>query len=65
MFHRATDASKAAVVFLVERLRACGFQLLDGQVPNPHLERLGAVPIPRRDYLLRLKAAIAIDARLA
>jgi len=59
MFHRATDASKAAVGFLIERLRAGGFTLCDAQVPTPHLERLGAICIPRADYLARLRRAIA------
>ena len=48
MFHRRTDASKAAVGHLVERLRAGGFSLLDAQVPTPHLARLGAVCDPAR-----------------
>jgi leucyl/phenylalanyl-tRNA--protein transferase len=65
MFHRRTDASKAAVAFLVERLRAGGFRLLDGQVPTPHLRNLGAIDIPRAEYLTRLRAALAIDARLS
>jgi leucyl/phenylalanyl-tRNA--protein transferase len=58
MFHRRTDASKAAVAWLVEQLRSCGFLLLDAQAPNPHLERLGAIPIPRREYLQRLAIAV-------
>jgi leucyl/phenylalanyl-tRNA--protein transferase len=58
MFHRATDASKAAVGFLIERLRAGGFTLCDAQVPTPHLAHLGAVSIPRADYLTRLKRAL-------
>jgi leucyl/phenylalanyl-tRNA--protein transferase len=61
MFHRRTDASKAAVAYLVERLRAGGFTLLDAQVQTPHLERLGAVTIPRAEYLRRLRAALARD----
>ncbi len=60
MFHRRTDASKAAVSYLVEHLRARGFVLLDAQVPNPHLERIGAVQISREDYLGRLKAAVGL-----
>jgi leucyl/phenylalanyl-tRNA---protein transferase len=64
MFNRRTDASKAAVMHLVERLRACGFVLCDGQVPTPHLQRLGAIDIPRKDYLQRLEAALKVDARL-
>jgi leucyl/phenylalanyl-tRNA---protein transferase len=62
MFHRRTDASKAAVAHLVDHLRARGFTLLDAQVPNPHLASIGAVEIPRRLYLERLRAALAIPA---
>jgi leucyl/phenylalanyl-tRNA--protein transferase len=62
MFHRRTDASKAAVAHLVERLRAGGFTLLDAQVPTPHLARLGAVSIPRADYLARLRRALTVTA---
>jgi leucyl/phenylalanyl-tRNA--protein transferase len=62
MFHRRTDASKAAVNYLVDHLRARGFRLLDAQVPNPHLVSLGAVEIPRRDYLERLRTALALPA---
>ena len=65
MFHRVTDASKAAVGHLVERLRAGGYVLFDAQVQNPHLARLGSLEIPRRDYLARLRAALEVTARLA
>jgi len=58
MFHRRTDASKAAVGFLIEHLNARGFELLDAQVPNPHLLRLGAVEISRPEYLERLEKAL-------
>lgn len=64
MFHRATDASKAAVGFLIERLRAGGFMLCDAQVPTPHLSHLGAINIPRDDYLARLRRALATSAEL-
>ncbi len=64
MFHRRTDASKAAVGHLVARLRAGGFSLLDAQVPTPHLGRLGAVAIPRADYLARLRRALRQRATL-
>jgi leucyl/phenylalanyl-tRNA--protein transferase len=63
MFRRRTDASKAAVAFLAEHLRARGFHLLDAQVPTPHLLSLGASTIPRADYLRRLKQALARPAR--
>jgi leucyl/phenylalanyl-tRNA--protein transferase len=62
MFRRRTDASKAAVAHLVERLRAGGYTLLDAQVPTPHLARLGAVEIPRADYLARLRRALETTA---
>jgi leucyl/phenylalanyl-tRNA---protein transferase len=65
MFHRRTDASKAAVGHLVERLRAGGFALLDAQVPTPHLARLGAIAIPRAEYLARLRKALALPATLS
>jgi leucyl/phenylalanyl-tRNA--protein transferase len=63
MFHRRTDASKAAVAYLVEHLRGRGFTLLDAQVPTPHLARLGAVEIPRSEYLRRLQQALALPVR--
>jgi leucyl/phenylalanyl-tRNA--protein transferase len=63
MFHRRTDASKAAVAHLVEHLRARGYLLLDAQVPNPHLLSIGAIEIPRREYLRRLKEALAKPAQ--
>jgi len=62
MFRTRTDASKAAVGFLVEHLRARGFALLDAQVPTPHLESMGAIKIPRADYLRRLR--VALDRRV-
>ncbi len=58
MFHTQTDASKAALAYLVERLRVGGFTLLDAQVPNPHLMRMGATLMPRTDYLRALAAAL-------
>ena len=58
MFHRARDASKVALVSLVERLRAGGgTRLLDVQWCTPHLASLGAVAIPRSRYLELLSAA--------
>lgn len=59
MFHRKTDASKVAVAYLVEHLRARSFLLLDAQMPTPHLRRLGAVDVPRNEYLRRLAVALA------
>lgn len=57
MFSRKTDASKVALVHLVERLRARGFELLDTQFTTPHLEHFGTIEIPRSKYLRFLHAA--------
>jgi leucyl/phenylalanyl-tRNA--protein transferase len=59
MFTRIRDGSKVALVHLVQRLRERGFQLFDVQFLNDHTARLGAVEIPRREYLARLRAALA------
>jgi leucyl/phenylalanyl-tRNA--protein transferase len=61
MFTRVRDASKVALVHLMERLRQRGFQLFDVQFLNDHTARLGAIEIPRREYLRRLRKAIACD----
>jgi leucyl/phenylalanyl-tRNA---protein transferase len=62
MFSRATDASKVALVHLVERLRAGGYTLLDTQFTTPHLERFGVMEIPRQQYKTRLQEALQVDA---
>ena len=58
MFHRATDASKVALVALVERLRQNGFVLLDTQWQTPHLRQFGTREIPRLEYLRILERAV-------
>ena len=58
MVSRATDASKVALAWLVARLRAGGFELLDCQFQTPHLATLGAVEIGRADYVALLSAAL-------
>jgi leucyl/phenylalanyl-tRNA--protein transferase len=60
MFHRATDASKAALMGLVEILRMDGDRrrLLDVQWATPHLASVGAVEIPAAEYRGRLNAAL-------
>jgi len=64
MFHRQTDASKAALVALVDVLRDDGTggagRVLDVQWLTPHLASLGAVEIARSNYLRRLEAALAL-----
>jgi leucyl/phenylalanyl-tRNA---protein transferase len=59
MFSRETDASKVALVALVERLRERGYTLLDTQFITSHLARFGAVEISRRVYERRLAAALS------
>jgi leucyl/phenylalanyl-tRNA--protein transferase len=63
MFSTATDASKAALVHLVARLRLGGFVLLDTQFITAHLTRFGAVEIPRADYHNLLAQAVDVPAR--
>lgn len=62
MFSRARDASKVALVHLVERLRRNGFHLLDVQFMTDHLRRFGAVEIPRAVYKARLARALQAPA---
>jgi leucyl/phenylalanyl-tRNA--protein transferase len=60
MFHRVTDASKVALVALVEHMRARQFTLLDVQWVTEHLRQFGAVEVARRDYLRMLEEAVAL-----
>jgi leucyl/phenylalanyl-tRNA--protein transferase len=67
MFHRpdiGRDASKVALVALVDLLRESGgdARLLDVQWTTPHLESLGVVEVPRRQYLRLLAGALALEA---
>jgi len=58
MFSRATDASKVALAWLVARLRAGNFTLLDCQFMTEHLASLGAITVPRETYVALLSAAL-------
>ncbi len=64
MFHHETDASKAALVALVEGMRDeyVDHRLLDVQWATPHLASLGVVEIPRARYLSRLRRALPLPA---
>jgi leucyl/phenylalanyl-tRNA--protein transferase len=62
MFSRARDASKVALVALVERLRAGGYLLLDTQFVTDHLRRFGAVEIARDSYQRQLRRALETPA---
>jgi leucyl/phenylalanyl-tRNA--protein transferase len=59
MFHRVSNASKVALVHLVGHLRQRGFGLFDIQMLTPVTRQMGAVEIPREDYLRRLADAVA------
>ncbi|MEY2440400.1 MAG: leucyl/phenylalanyl-tRNA---protein transferase [Verrucomicrobiota bacterium] len=60
MFHRKTDASKMALLGLVEHLRARKFTLLDTQWSTPHLTQFGVIEIPRPHYLELLRGAVEL-----
>jgi leucyl/phenylalanyl-tRNA--protein transferase len=62
MFSRQRDASKVALVHLVERLKHGGFVLLDTQFITTHLARFGAIEIPRERYLRKLHEALNREA---
>lgn len=62
MFSKATDASKLALAYLIDRLRNTGFALFDTQFLTPHLASLGAVEIPRKLFHQQLAAALPIKA---
>jgi leucyl/phenylalanyl-tRNA--protein transferase len=61
MFSRMRDASKVCLVHLVKRLKERGYVLLDCQIHNDHLARLGAVEIPESEYLKHLERALQLD----
>ena len=63
MFSRKTDASKIALVALVENLRSRGFQLLDTQWMTPHLRQFGGYELTRRQYHAALSRALGSAAR--
>ena len=63
MFSRVSDASKVALVSLVRQLKAWSFTLFDCQQSSPHVTRLGAEEIPRRDFLRHLTAAFTLPDR--
>ena len=63
MFHVETDASKVALVALIERMRTRGYRLLDVQFTTQHLERFGAREISWASYMARLQRALTVDVR--
>lgn len=63
MFHTVTDASKLALIYLVERLKERGFILLDCQFMTEHLRIFGASEITQMEYLSRLQQALRLNVR--
>ena len=61
MFHRVTDASKVALVALVDRLRHRGYRLLDTQWVTDHLMQFGATEVPRARYLKLLEESLRLS----
>lgn len=59
MFARITDASKIALAYLVHFLRENGVEMIDCQQETSHLASLGAIPIPRKEFISRLQTAIS------
>ena len=59
MFSRVPNASKVALVHLVARLNNGGYRLLDAQFTTEHLERFGAVEVPKETYRRHLEEALA------
>ena len=58
MFSKESNASKFALISLAQRLMPLGFTMIDCQLHNAHLESLGAVEIPRRQFLEELSAGL-------
>ena len=58
MFHRRNNAGDVALMFLMSHLRRRGYVLFDTQFVTEHTSRLGAIEIPRKQYLERLRHAI-------
>lgn len=65
MFHRVTDASKIALVALVEHLLARKFALLDTQWLTPHLRQFGGIEISRNHYLRLLTRAVELPRKFS
>jgi leucyl/phenylalanyl-tRNA---protein transferase len=63
MFTIVDDASKVALVSLVRQLEAGRFHIIDCQQSSPHVMRIGAEEIPRREFLGHLTVALAMTER--
>lgn len=63
MFYTAPNASKVALIALVEKLKGCGALFVDCQITNPFLESMGATEIPREQFMseMRLQQALSVE----
>ena len=59
MFTRQTDAGKISLIALCKQLELWSFALLDCQVSNPHLKRMGAVNISRKEFEIKLAKGVS------
>ena len=64
MFYRAPNASKLALLYLVDHLRSRGLDWMDIQTMTPHMARLGARVVPREEFLRRLERTRRLKLRL-
>ncbi len=64
MFKRVTNASKIAFAVLAQRLSDWQFSMIDCQITNPHLQRLGSYEISRAEFLRRLAHALTSPTRV-
>jgi leucyl/phenylalanyl-tRNA--protein transferase len=64
MFHYVTNASKLAIIFLIEHLKSRGAEWMDIQTMTPHLQMLGAKEIGRSEFLQKLKATQKLNLKL-
>jgi len=62
MFSRVNDASKVAFLHLIQCCVECGIKLVDCQLENPHLNRLGATLVTRADFVAQLSQCLALNA---
>jgi len=60
MFSRERDASKVALAHLVEKAVVAGLQLIDCQLPTPHLRSLGSKPMSRKEFSARVAVLTAV-----
>jgi leucyl/phenylalanyl-tRNA--protein transferase len=64
MFHKVPNASKLALLFLIDHMHSRGATWLDAQVMTPHLEALGAKEIDRDEFLKKLEQSQCLDIQL-